>query len=100
MESLMISMRGKKRRWFVATTMALSCSWVVRHVLRPLPPPLPPLIMNHFSLESGAKPPDPAKKGGKAVRRPHTVSELESERSKAAAAEEEKSNQGAGCHKL
>ena len=56
---------------FVATTMAVSCSGWCGMRLAPSPPPL---IMNHFSLESGAKPPDPAK-GGKAVRRPRTVSE-------------------------
>ena len=62
---------------FVATTMAVSCSGWCGMRLAPSPPPL---IMNHFSLESGAKPPDPAK-GGKAVRRPRTVSELKSEQS-------------------
>ena len=79
MEALMMRIRTKKRGWFVATTMALSCcGWCG---MRFAPSPLPPLIMNHFSLESGAKPPDPAK-GGKAVRRPRTVSELKSEQSR------------------
>ena len=90
-----LMIRMKKRGWFAATTMALSCcGWCG---MRFAPSPLPPLIMNHFSLESGAKPPDPAK-GGKAVRRPRTVSELESEPRSKVAAGGEKSNLGAGCH--
>ena len=95
-EALMMMIRMKKKRgWFAATTMALSCcGWCG---MRFAPSPLPPLIMNHFSLESGAKPPDPAK-GGKAVRRPRTVSELESESRSKVAAGGEKSNPGAGCH--
>ena len=71
-----------RKRMSVATTMAVSCSgWFGMRRLSPSPPPL---IMNHFSLESGAKPPDPGlpdpAKGGKAVRRPRTVSEPESEK--------------------
>ena len=77
-----------RKRMSVATTMAVSCSgWFGMRRLSPSPPPL---IMNHFSLESGAKPPDPGlpdpAKGGKAVRRPRTVSEPKSERSKVALA--------------
>ena len=77
-----------RKRMSVATTMAVSCSgWFGMRRLSPSPPPP---IMNHFSLESGAKPPDPGlpdpAKGGKAVRRPRTVSEPKSERSKVALA--------------